>query len=291
MRIYNLGSLNIDYVYGVEHFVRPGETLTAGRRETFPGGKGLNQSVALARAGAEVLHGGMVGGEGNFLLMTLRGAGADVSRVKRVPCATGHAVIEVDPSGQNRILLYPGANRAITGEYVEEFLRDARPGDFLLIQNETSATAEAIETARGKGMSVALNPSPFDGSVKLLPLREVDWWFCNEIEGAALFGGSVDEIPNNFLRAYPGSRLVLTLGERGSVYRDADTSLTQPAYPAKAVDTTAAGDTYTGYFLAAIAAGKPVETAMELATKAAAISVSREGASVSIPTLAEVEAL
>ncbi len=289
MKLYNLGSLNIDYVYQVPHFVRPGETLSSSDRQVFPGGKGLNQSVALARAGAHVIHGAVIGQDGAFLAEVLTAAGADATRIRTADGATGHAVIQVDAAGQNCILLFPGANHRVDQEYVERFLADAQPGDILLLQNETSGLDAAFALAHEKGMQIAFNPSPFDGALRALPLEYVGWWFCNEIEGAALFGGDTpDEIASRFAAQYPDSRLVLTLGGDGSLYRAGDTMLRQPIYEVEAVDTTAAGDTFTGYFLAAVAAGECIETALRRAAKAAAIAVSRHGASVSIPRADEV---
>lgn len=289
MKIYNLGSLNIDYVYRVPHFVCPGETLSSTDRQVFPGGKGLNQSVALARAGASVIHGAVIGKEGGFLVDELAAAGVNTAYIRTVGGATGHAVIQVDAAGQNCILLFPGTNRCVESDYVETLLADAQAGDILLVQNETSGLDTAFALAHEKGMQIAFNPSPFDDTLRALPLAYVDWWFCNEIEGAALFGGSTPgEIAAGFSARYPDSRLVLTLGGDGSLYRAGDTTLRQSVYKVQAVDTTAAGDTFTGYFLAAVAAGECIERALKRAAKAAAIAVSRHGAAVSIPYADEV---
>lgn len=290
MKIYSLGSLNIDYVYRVSHFVRPGETVSSVAMEKFPGGKGLNQSVALAKAGAQVRCGGMVGQDGKFLLDTLTGYGADVERVATCEGASGHAIIQVDDKGQNCILLYPGANHQVTQTYVEGFLQDAAPGDLLLLQNEISCLPEIFAIAAQKQLHIALNPSPFDSALLQLPLEQVKWWFCNEIEAAALFGGGApEEMAQHFLAQYPGSNLVLTLGGEGCLFCNAKLQLRLPACKVQPVDTTAAGDTFTGFFLAAIAAGKSEEDALCLATKAAAITVTRMGASVSIPYANEVQ--
>ena len=289
MKLFNIGSLNIDYVYTVEHFVEAGETLSSHRLERFPGGKGLNQSVALAKAGAPVIHGARVGNGGEFLLNTLAQAGADITRIEKVDAECGHAIIQVDPSGQNCILLFPGTNHRLDEAYIEAVLADAEEGDILLLQNETNALPELFAAAHRKGLSIALNPSPLDERISALPLEQVRWWFCNEIEGAALFGCEEPEaIADAFIRRYPHSALVLTLGKDGCLYRDAQQLLRQPVYPVKAVDTTAAGDTFTGYFLAAVMDGLPIQTALDLASRAASITVSRPGASVSIPVREEV---
>lgn len=289
MKIYSIGSLNIDYVYSVDHFVAPGETMSSLDLQLFPGGKGLNQSVALAKAGANVIHGAVVGKEGEFLVDTMKGAGVDVSRLKYVDAPSGHAIIQVNTSGQNCILLYGGTNQALDKEYIEMVLSDAEEGDIVLLQNETNCLDVIFETAKKKGLQIAFNPSPFNDKIKALPLEYVDWWFCNEIEGEELFGSSEPKtISENFIKKYPCSNLILTLGKNGCMFKNTDLELYQPIYPAKAVDTTAAGDTFTGYFLTAVAQKKDIATALKLASKASSIAVSRNGASVSIPTADEV---
>ena len=147
--------MNIDYIYRVRHIVREGETIPSESRSVFPGGKGLNQSVALARAGVPVLHAGCVGKEdGDFLVSFLRENGVNTDKIKLCDGATGHAIIQVDENGQNGIVLFPGANQKITPEDIDDMLGDAQPGDWLLLQNETSCGAEIIEKATEKGMKV-----------------------------------------------------------------------------------------------------------------------------------------
>lgn len=288
MKIYNLGSMNIDYVYKVPHFLQPGETLASECLEVFPGGKGLNQSVALGRAGAEVIHGALCGTGADFLVQTLRDSGVDVSRIRPVEASPGHAMIQVDAVGQNCILLFAGTNRMVDEAYLEGFLGDAAPGDILLLQNECSCLETAICMGHRKEMQIAWNPSPFQQDLLRLPLEKIDWWFCNELEGAALLGSEApEEIADGFVSRYPGKHLILTLGGDGSLYARDDIRLRQSVYPAGVVDTTAAGDTFTGFFLACIAAGKPVAEALDTASRAASITVSRMGAAASIPYLSE----
>lgn len=290
MKIYNLGSLNIDYVYSVEHFVSAGETLSSENMQIFPGGKGLNQSVALSRAGAKVIHGASIGDNGELLTDTLADSGVDISRIKKVNGSCGHAIIQVDKVGQNCILLFAGSNHAIDKEYVENFLIDAEKDDILLLQNEVNGLDIIFEVANKKQMQIAFNPSPYKSDIKKLPLSYVKWWFCNEIEGAALFGsGTPKEIASNFAKQFPNSNLILTLGKEGSVFVNSDTYLKQPIYEVKAVDTTAAGDTFTGYFIAEIVKGGGVQKALDIASKAASITVSRNGAASSIPCASEIE--
>ena len=289
MKIYNLGSMNVDYVYGVDHFVSSGETLLSNSRSVFPGGKGLNQSVALAKAGIKVIHGGRVGDGGQMLLSVLADAGADISRIEECDGPCGHTFIQVDKAGQNCILLFPGSNHAIDRDYIAQFLADAEAGDILVLQNEISGLSFAFEIAHEKKMQIAFNPSPYHEDVKKLPLHYVKWWFCNEIEAAALFGTEVPaDIAKRFAEQYPTSNLVLTLGKDGSMYIHEKTCIHQPIYTVETVDTTAAGDTFCGYFLAALTSGKTPLEALDVASKAASIAVTRPGASTSIPTFDEV---
>ena len=290
MKIYNLGSMNVDYVYGVDHFITGGETLSSYSRDVFPGGKGLNQSVALARAGVAVIHGAIAGDGGALLTETLEAAGVDIGRIEKRTGSCGHTFIQVDKNGQNCILLFPGTNHAVDLDYIQRFLHDAQEGDLLLLQNEVSHVAAALEIAHSKKMQIAFNPSPFHEDIKKLPLSYVTWWFCNEIEGAALFGSSrPEEMAEEFRRQFPNSNLILTLGKEGSIFVNADTYMKQPIYEVSTVDTTAAGDTFTGYFLAAFVGGRDAAFSLDIAARASAMTVSRKGASVSIPLRDEVD--
>lgn len=294
MKILNFGSLNLDHVYTVPHFAAPGETLAAQRFETLCGGKGLNQSIAMARAGGQVWHAGCVGAsDGGILVGELERSGVDTSLIRRLDCPTGHAVIQVDQTGQNSILLFGGANQAVTPEQIDHTLDHFSPGDLLVLQNEISSIPYLIDAACKQGLTIALNPSPMTDDLLSLPLEKVSFFFVNEIEARQLCGGEQDEerclelLP----RQYPNSRIIMTLGSRGCVYRDARQRLTQPAYPVHVVDTTAAGDTFSGFFLAQTASGVPAKQALDIASRAAAIAVSRKGAAPSIPTIEEVKAL
>ena len=290
MKIYNLCSLNIDYVYQVPHFVRPGETLSSREMNTFPGGKGLNQSVALGKAGAEVIHGGLACKNDDWLIDVLRKANVNTSRIQALDQPTGHAIIQVDENGQNCILLFPGANHLFTPQYIEKILEDAQPGDILLLQNEINCLDVIFETAHAKGMQIAFNPSPFDKKLLELPLSYVTWWILNEIEGSELTGLEDAEATLDALHdRFPESNIVLTVGKNGSYFKNSSQRMHVPAVLTKAVDTTAAGDTFTGYFLAMIAQGAEVSKALERASLAASIAVSRMGAAISIPWSSEVE--
>ena len=289
MKILNFGSLNLDYVYAVDHFVAEGETLASTVRNTFCGGKGLNQSVALARAGADTYHAGCIGPEGDMLTDMLASAGVDTRYVRRVDTPTGHAIIQVDPRGRNCILLFGGANRCVDPAFADEVLADFAAGDWLVLQNEISALPYLIETAKAKGMIVVLNPSPFDLSLVAAGLDQVDYVLLNETEGKQLTGYDAPENILNVIRAtYPALKVVLTLGKDGCIYDDGAQRIAHGIFPVTAVDTTAAGDTFTGFFIGAVSAGASAADAIRTASAASAIAVSRPGAAPSVPTADEV---
>ena len=283
-KILNIGSLNLDYVYAVPHFVEAGETLLSSRRDVFAGGKGLNQTVAAARAGAEVCHGGAVGADGDMLLDLLRDAGADVSAVARVDVPTGHAVIQVSPQGENAIIILGGANRTVSPETVGIALEKVGPGDILLLQNEINGLDHIIRRAAQKGLRILFNPAPMEKAVKDLPLELLDTLIVNEGEGKAL-AGDMDALK----AAYPNQKILLTQGSRGASLWTGSEVIFQPAFPVKAVDTTAAGDCFLGYYAAALAEDLPYAAALRLAAAASALSVQRQGAAPSIPLRGEVE--
>ena len=292
MKILNFGSLNIDNVYQVDHFVRKGETISSKSLTLVSGGKGLNQSVALGRAGAKVWHAGSIGKDGLFLLETLRTAGVNVSCVRVLEEGkTGNAIIQNDAEGDNCILLYGGANQRITREQIDETLSHFSAEDFLVLQNEVNELPYLVQKAHEKSMRIVLNPSPMDEKIFEINLSLVDLFVLNDLEAAELTGGTGTE-PATMLallqRKFPSACFVLTLGPQGAYYADAKQTIWQEIYPAEVVDTTAAGDTFTGYFLAAILEGKSVKASLGLAAKAAAIAVSRPGAAPSIPKLDEV---
>lgn len=290
MKILNFGSLNYDYVYTVDHIVTPGETTASSSMETFCGGKGLNQSVALAKAGAAVWHAGMVGQEGETLLSMCRENGVDASLIQTVPGKSGHTVIQVDKAGQNCILLYGGSNRQLTPEYREEVFSHFETGDMLLLQNEVNDVHELIELGFAKGMRVVLNPSPFDDAMTKCDFQKVSILLVNEVEGRQITGHSdPGEILDTLLERYPHMAVVLTLGKQGVIYRDQNETASHGIYDVPVVDTTAAGDTFTGYFLAGILRDESVSQALELASKASSIAVGRPGAAPSIPLLEEVK--
>ena len=291
MKILNLGSLNIDRVYSVPHFVQPKETISAVGYEEFCGGKGLNQSVALARAGALVYHAGAVGKDGEILVSMLESSGVSLDYLRKLDGASGHAVIQIDPSGQNNIIICGGANRKIDKDYIDEVISDFEEGDFLVLQNEISNVPYAMEAAKKKGMTVVFNPSPIDEGVFECDLSLVDYFVLNEVEGQALAGIQSEEpeiIKAALLEKFPDAIFMLTLGENGCYYFKKSLSSSREIFEVDVVDTTGAGDTFLGYFIASVAAGDPVHITLKKASAASAISIGKPGASPSIPDLGEV---
>jgi len=287
----NFGSLNIDHVYSVPHFVAPGETLSCSIYKVNAGGKGLNQSVALSRAGIETAHAGMIGPDGVFLKEILSEAGVDVSNVISSEIPTGHAVIQVESvHAQNSILLYPGANMSIPETEMLRILENCPKGSWLLLQNEINSIPYLIRTGKSCGLKVAINPAPCTEAVREYPLDLCDLVFVNEIEAAQLAGSDSEprRLADRLTMLCPNSEIIITLGRDGALYCRGKERIQVPARQVKAVDTTSAGDTFTGYFLAARLRGMGVSEAMNLASLASSITVSRPGAASSIPFAAEV---
>lgn len=289
MKVLNFGSLNLDYTYQVETILIPGETQASKSREIFCGGKGLNQSIALAKAGVPVYHAGMIREEGEILLETCRENGVNTEFIRKIDGPSGHTIIQVDKNGQNCILLYGGANRSITREFVDEVLAAFDSGDIILLQNEINELPYIIDRAYEKKMMIFLNPSPYDHGLDSCDLSKISLFLVNEIEGYQITGEKEPEkILEKMKWLYPGAKLLLTLGGEGSVYQDETGIYRQGIYRVKAADTTAAGDTFTGYFISSVIDGLPVQEGLDLAARASAIAVSRPGASASIPLREEV---
>ena len=296
MKILSFGSLNIDYVYSVPHFVKKGETLSAKELNVYTGGKGLNQSIALARAGVETYQAGAIGTDGMFLLEQLKEAGVKTDLVKILDdVRTGTAIIQNDDEGDNCIVLFGGANQAITKEQVDEVFKDFTNEDYLLIQNEINELSYIVEKAKEEGMKIILNPSPMNEKIMKLPLDQIDYFILNEIEAMQILEmDKPEEIDGKYIASllherFKDATIVLTLGSEGSVCISDDEYVEQSIYKVKAIDTTAAGDTYTGYFIAGILNGKTIKESMDIASKASAIAVTRQGAAPSIPVLEAVE--
>ena len=289
MKVLNIGSMNLDLVYSVDHIVQPGETEASTALDTFLGGKGLNQSMALAKAGVEVWQGGMIGEDGQPFLDACAQYGVKADLIRTVPGKSGHAVIQRDKNAQNCILLYGGANQQLTEEYVDSVLANFGAGDILLLQNEVNQMPYIVDRAYEKGMQIALNPSPFNEKLAEVDMAKISIFLMNEVEGNQITGlTDPDEIIAEMLVRFPAARIVLTLGKDGAVYADAQQKHFQPVFPVQAVDTTAAGDTFSGYFLAGLLEGMSVPEILKMSAKASSIAVTREGAVPSIPYREEV---
>ena len=286
MNILNFGSLNIDLVYQVEHIAQPGETIASSSHQVFAGGKGANQSAALARAGARVFHAGQVGPDGQWLVDKLAGLDVDVQHIRVGDVPTGHAIIQVDRQGQNSIVLFAGANAEIDRGAIDAALSHFDQGDILLLQNEINDIAYIITSASERGLTICLNPAPFGPEVRVYPLELVDLLIVNETEATGLAGASTLAA---LTALCPHAQIALTLGAAGVQYRSPTEEFHLPAPRVEAIDTTGAGDTFIGYFLHGLTAAMTARDAMARAVKAAALCVTRPGAMDSIPAADEVD--
>ena len=290
MKVLNIGSMNLDMVYQMDHIVQPGETESSFGMNIFLGGKGINQSIAAAKAGAQVFHGGMIGPDGQPFLDACKEYGVDARHIRMVEGKSGHAIIQIDKNAQNSILLFGGANQMLTEDYVDGVLADFTAGDILLLQNEVNLLPYIVDKAWEKGMQIALNPSPYNKKLDAVDLSKVSIFLMNEVEGGQITGlTDPDQILADMLRRFPQAKIVLTLGKDGAVYADSTQKHFQPIFPVKAVDTTAAGDTFTGFFLAGLCEDLPIPEILKRSAKASSIAVTRPGAVPSIPWREEVE--
>jgi ribokinase len=280
MAILCIGSINIDHVYHVPHIPAPGETLAATGYAKGLGGKGANQSIAAAKAGASVSHCGLIGDEGQFLLQQMRGAGVDVGAVTEGPMPTGHAIISVDPRGENAITIFQGANGVLTHDVIAKALGPMQSGNWLMLQNEVNLTAQAARLGKAAGMRVAYSAAPFDVAAVEAVLPFVDLLLMNEIEAAQLAEALGDVV---------GPEKIITMGAKGARWHYPDGEIVTPGYPvAEVVDTTGAGDCFAGFVVAGLDAGLTREQAMDRASAAAAIQVTRPGAADAMPEAVEI---
>jgi ribokinase len=292
MKILVFGSLNIDLIFSVDHIAAPGETISSSSLARSAGGKGANQAAALAKAGMPVYMAGKIGADGEFLLSLLQSYGVNTGRVVQYEGATGQAIIQLDQNKQNAIVLYSGGNGAITTGEIHQTIGEFGAGDLIVLQNEIVHVREIMECAKERGLRICLNPSPCNEKIAALPLDLVDLFFVNEIEGAALAELPPDTAPSaaldRLVKRFPRAEIILTAGKDGAYYGCGETRAKGDIVDLPVADTTAAGDTFTGYFIAAREKNMPVPQALALACKASSIAVSREGAMESIPLAAEV---
>jgi ribokinase len=290
MKILNLGSLNIDKVYAVDHIAIEGESLFSRSFAQHLGGKGLNQSIALKKAGADIWHCGAIGKEGVFLKDFLNEAGVNAEFVWVLDAQSGHAIIQVDKNGKNSIIVFGGANQEVDKEQIEKALENFGGGDILLLQNEVSNAAYAISEAAKKGLKIVFNPSPITDDILSYPLDLIDIFILNETEGMNLSGGAGnDEILRLLCQKFPKAVIVLTLGADGAMFKSGESKGFQSAYKVSAIDTTAAGDTFCGYLISCLAKGFDMPNAVKYSCAASALSTTKAGAAESIPKWQEVE--
>lgn len=290
MKVLVFGSLNIDFIYKLEHIVMPNETIKSTTCEVSAGGKGLNQAMAFAKTGLPVYIASNLGKNGQVLADTLSSGNVDISLLNHVDEDSGEAIIQVDENGNNAIIVCGNCNEHITEEYIESVFSHFEKGDILVIQNEINNLDLIINTAKDKGIILVFNPSPFNHVIKTLPMNKIDYLFINEVEGKQLTGFEDEKcIVEQILKEYPDMKIVLTLGERGAVYADKTEYIFEPAKKVEVVDTVGAGDTFTGYFIYGINSGKTVKESLQMAATASSIIIGRHGAGNSIPTLNEVE--
>jgi len=289
MTVFNIGSINIDHVYQVEHFVRPGETLTSNHYQKVLGGKGANQSIALAKANAPVMHVGAIGEADSDILVQLQASGVNTTHIAQTSDATGHAIIQVNQDAENAIVLFAGANHAITQTQIDTMLATADANDWVLLQNETNFIDQSIAQAKARGLSIAFNPAPMDKTVVERVIAQIDLLIVNEVEAMDLFNvDSVEQAQQQFSSQYPKLNIILTLGSQGVRYINEHGVIEVSAFKVDAIDTTAAGDTFIGYCLAGLIENLPIEQMLKRACAASAICVTKAGASVSIPSLEQV---
>lgn len=289
MKIVCFGSMNIDYVYTVDHILAPGETLEGTSISLCAGGKGLNQAIALGRAGANCYMAGNVGQDGTTLMDELNSSNVNTSLIRTTQSSSGHTIIQVDKKGQNCILYFGGANKTVDREYIEEVLSICECGDYVLLQNEINMVPEIMKSAKQKGMKIAFNPSPISEEINSYPLKLVDILILNENEGQSISGKeTADDILKSLHSMYPETDILLTLGKKGAIFKNSETEATHGIYDVRVIDTTGAGDTFTGFFLEAYTSGKPIDECLKYASIASSIAVTRRGAAQSIPTIDEV---
>ena len=291
MKVYNYGSINIDHIYRVNDFVRPGETLASQHYHRMLGGKGANQSIALSKAGIPVQHIGSIGATDDWVRKELTKNGIYSDYIQGIETPTGHAIIQVSDAGENAIILYGGANQSHSEDDLIKAFNDTKKGDWLLLQNECNLTGKVLSLAKQQGMIVAFNPAPMTDSVRDMPLDCVDYLIVNEIETEGLVNdsdygiGQPQALLDRLHDLFPQLKIVMTLGGEGVIYKDSDQTVAVAAEMVDVVDTTAAGDTFIGYFIQQIIAGNSVEMALRVANKASSITVQTLGASESIPDM------
>lgn len=294
-----VGSLNMDLVTRAERLPQAGETLAGESFATVPGGKGANQAVAAARLGAQVAMIGCVGADayGAQLRQALLDEGIDCQGVSTAAgVSSGVALIVVDASSQNAIVIVAGGNGQLLPASVQRFDALLQAADVIICQLEVPQATVAYTLARGRalGKTVILNPAPATGQLPADWFGSIDYLVPNESEASALTGLAVTSLDSakvaaSQLLALGVGKVIITLGAQGALFADGQALVHFPAPVVQPLDTTAAGDTFVGGFAAALAAGRSEPEAIAFGQQAAAISVTRAGAQPSIPYMSEVQ--
>ena len=284
MTIYNLGSINIDYFYKLPHLVKPGETLSSKLFYSTLGGKGANQSIAISRAGGEVFHGGLINEKDKEFLKIMKKSKVDTRYVLFSKEPTGHAIVAIDETnGDNQIILYPSCNNKITKTHVHTFLKNTKNGDWALSQNETNMTEYFFKKASERGLFICYSAAPFIASQTIKLLTLVDLLILNEMEMQELIKEAKTDVKNLSV-----PHIIITMGKKGVKYFGKNEEIYVPGKKVDVFDTTGAGDTFLGYFLAFFDKTKNIQSSLDIANSAASIQVTRNGASIAIPNLKEV---
>ena len=286
MKILNFGSINKDFFYSVNDFVKPGETISSIKYNVKIGGKGLNQSVGISKAGQKIYHAGIINKDDTFILDRLKKWNINCENIVLGVNPTGHAIIQVDKNGENSIIIHGGANHDFDIKFIKSVLSKFDSGDILVLQNEINNIKEIIDGAHHKKMKIVFNPAPFNNEIFSYDLNKISTLILNQTEGEAL---SKEKKPVNILRVlkskFNNTEIILTLGEKGSLYSFKDELLKIKAHKVDTVDTTGAGDTFIGYYVAGIASKMNKKDNLKRASKAAAIATTKLGGAGSIPRI------
>ena len=286
MKILNFGSINKDFFYSVNDFVKPGETISSIRYNVKIGGKGLNQSVGISKAGQKIYHAGIINKDDIFILDKLKKWNINCKNILLSNNPTGHAIIQVDKKGENSIIIHGGANHDVDIKFIKSVLSKFDSGDILVLQNEINNIKEIIDRAHHKKMKIVFNPAPFNNEILSYDLNKISTLILNQTEGEAL---SKEKKPDGILKVlnskFNNTEIILTLGEKGSLYSFKDELVKIKAHKLDTVDTTGAGDTFIGYYVAGIASKMNKKDNLNRASEAAAIATTKLGAAESIPRI------
>ncbi len=286
MKILNLGSINKDFFYSVNDFVKPGETIPSIRYNVKIGGKGLNQSVGISKAGQKIYHAGIINKDDTFILDKLKKWNINCENIVLGDNPTGHAIIQVDKNGENSIIIHGGANHDFDIKFIKSVLSKFDSGDILVLQNEINNIKEIIDRAHHKKMKIVFNPAPFNNEILSYDLNKISTLILNQTEGEAL---SKEKKPDGILKVlnskFNNTEIILTLGEKGSLYSFKDELLKIKAHKVDTIDTTGAGDTFIGYYVAGIASEISKKNNLNRASEAAAIATTKLGGAESIPKI------